>query len=820
MVGVNRFLLVTLTCWVASLCACAAAPPASSLSSAERIELRTLTGQLAGANRSAETKQEAALLLLTRPYPQAWEALQGFLESDDNHLARIAVAEAIARHPEQVAKRDTYVAPLMSMLTGPEPAVRAPAARALASYQDASVTRQLIDLVTDGACDKGVRLVAIGAFEAMLDKQAVDALVRLLDDTDAEIRDAAIKTLARLTSIQAFGSDSARWKAWWQASKSKPRTDWLVDLANSLAQAKTDLEAENALLRERLGRAMQDLYSATPPSQHEAALLSFTRDPLADVRLAGLDLARRRLTQTQGVSAELAQQVRVMLGDKSPRVRRSASLLVAAIGGEDATTALLARLTTEPDRAVREGLLTALGQLRDARALPAVLESVGSPFEEVAAAAALALGRIAEAQPLAGPERDQAIAALASRYHGQRASNGNGKALREALLSAMGLLGDPKAGRVLEEALQDSAATVRLAAVNGLARLGRVESALALVKVVQDDDRGVRQAAIAALGRLDGAKHLQTILDRTRAEVEADAAVRRQAWEVVTSVLTGADAEVLWEVHEGLSGRDDALEKRTEVAQMLVEALKAGGDSRLAEAQRSLAGALMAVGRSAEAAADLAEAVAALQASDDPSAGEAWLEWVEAMLAAADPTAVAVIAREQDAEAFSAAQERLAVGLERLITHGEHAAAATIARGALEALKGRLDEAHLQRIQAALEEATARLAEADRQRVLKLLNQVRSSDTEAARGGVAELSTMGTRAVGPLLVELKRDLGAGQIDPRVEQTVIALLAQIAPELTGYDATAPIPQRLEAVESWLSGKPVPAPVGEGGEEPVE
>ena len=94
---------------------CAAAEPTGPLSAAQRLELRTLAGQLSDPRRSADTKLEAAELLLTRSYSAAADTLRKCLTDTSNRPAQIAVAEAIAR----VGSDDhRFVPPLMTMLTG------------------------------------------------------------------------------------------------------------------------------------------------------------------------------------------------------------------------------------------------------------------------------------------------------------------------------------------------------------------------------------------------------------------------------------------------------------------------------------------------------------------------------------------------------------------------------------------------------------------------------------------------------------------------------------------------------------------------------
>lgn len=769
---------------------------ATPLTETERIDLRLLSGQLADPNRVAKTKLEAAQQLLLRSYPQAAAALRGFLEANDNRPAQIAVAQAIVLSGGQ---NKDFIDPLMAMLTGSEASVRGPAARALATYKNGGVHEKLMKLVHDPKRERAVRFEIITILQGLLDKRAVDALVQLLDDRDAAIRDAAAVALTTLTSIRAFGNDPVRWKIWWQQNKDKPRTEWLADLAESLGWAKAAVDAENAQLRERVVRFVQDLYTALPSARRDAALIGYLKEPLAEVRLAGLKLASRRTLDGERIPPELAQQIQALLTDKDIRVRRDSALLVANIGGEKAARTLLARLDGETSQVVREGLLIALGQLQDPAAIPVVLDEIGAKYEEVAAAAAMALAKIAAKHPFADARREEVAKVLIARYR-QNGRSADGAALREALLRAMGIVPGKGVTGVLLDALKDEAVNVRLAAVNALAGLGQAPLAKQLVPLVSDPDRGVRQAAIAALGKLDGVTHLQTILERTRPSIEADAAVRKEAWDVIHQQET---PNVLAAVWKDLAEREGVLEHQITVGQKLEAVMVAAKDPKLASFRRGLASVLMAAARPSEAAARLREAYKALKKADSPDTQAAWLEWVEALLAAGDPESVKVIAAEKGtAEIFIQAKKRLNARLSDLQEKGEFSQVVVIAAAALDQLGPRLTVDEANALKAILAKSRQKQVAADRVLVAKAIPQLAGTDAGAARAANDGLKGMGDRAVTPLVGELRKSLTAPKPDPRTEKAIVDVLAQIAPKLVGYDLTADLATKLKCIDGWL------------------
>ncbi len=772
-----------------------------SLTNEQELELRMFSAQLADPSRSAKTKAEAAELLVSRDYPAAIETVKRFLADSSNRPAQGALAEAIAKHG---AGSPEFIPPLLAMLTGPEPSVRLPAARALVTYKEQGVTGKLIGIARDPRADKAVRLVAIAGLQRVLEKQGIDALVRLVADPDAAISEAAAESLAKLTNIRAFGRDAARWRRWWAKSKNKPATAWLGDLADSLAREKARLEDENARLRRRLATAMMDTYAATPAARQDALLMSFLKDPLADVRQVGVALANRRVTANGEVSDELKAHIRGMLNDEDAGVRRTVALLEATFGDPDAPAALLTRLEIEQDREVQQALLSALGQLREPRALEPVLEKLASADDRVAAAAASALARLAAAKPLSGDVRQRAVKTLLDRYaafESAPAANGSGAALREAVLTAMGMVGGDAFVPTLRSALSAAAATVRLAAVKAVAQLGKAELSDALVPLAADDDRGVRQAVVEALGALNGAKHLETILQRSDPAAESDATVREKAWTVATGALAGADAATLAEVCNILDQRQAPPARRVQVGQMLVQALKAAQSPDLPNAQRTLAAALLAASRPAEAAPLLGEAYSLLAAADHEDASGVYLEWVDALLLANDPMVLKAMADPARADTFDEVVARVRKHLDGLVADGRFGPAALLGAEVLRQFGRRLGEEPRRAIAATVASARTQRAAADRKRVAQLVAQLQAAGAETAKAAAAELEAMGERAVRPLVLEL-RALAENAAEEGMQRAVLDVLAQLAPNLTGYDPKAPRTERLRRIEAWL------------------
>ena len=447
--------------------------PAPAFTPSQPSRPMSPSDRLADPNRSVKAKIEVAQALLTGGDEQAIGVLKDFLSRNDNHSAQVAIAEAVTESQDE---HKELFEPLLAVLLDGDPTVKAPVARAMVRLASDRMLDRLLAVAHDRKASPSGRLELVKAFHLVPDWHVLDALVVLTDDEDAQIRQAAADSLARLTNITDFADDPAQWKQWWEVEKSRDRTALLADIAVRQARRRASLEADNARLRERLGAALSDLYAASPPAQRQTILLGFLKDSLSEVRLAGLQLADRQLAASEEISSEIRQEAKDLLADGDCRVRQETAIVVANLADGDALTCLLDRLKVENSTLVRCSLVQALGQLRQSQALPAVLAEVDSKHPDVAAAAAAALAHIAGAVELGNAQRTAAAEAMVSSYRQVRRPADEAD-LREALLSAMGVVGDGSLSPLLREALLDKNAKVRLAAAISLGKVGKADAA-------------------------------------------------------------------------------------------------------------------------------------------------------------------------------------------------------------------------------------------------------------------------------------------------------------------------------------------------------
>ncbi|MCD4823083.1 MAG: HEAT repeat domain-containing protein [Phycisphaerae bacterium] len=786
---------------------CAPEVAAPELTADQQLEFDTLKAQLLDVKRASRTRFEAARLLLGKPYPQAVQTLRQQLADPSNPSAQIAIAEAIALDG---GDRKVFIKPLFGMLTGDEPLVRPLAADALVTYHDHGVIARLIAIARNRGKDRAVRLVVIKAFQRVVSKRCIGALVDLLGDPDPTIRTGAAESLQKLTGMYAFGASRAQWRQWWKKNRNKDRLAWLESMTDGLARAKMSLEKSNAQLRQRLVKAKEELYNASAKTHRPGIVLAMLNDPVEDIRLLGATLTNKMIESNETITPELRQRVRMMLDDGDPRIRNVAAMLEASLADRRTVRLLLRRLRSETQPAVRVGLFGAIGQVKDPKALPAVIMGIRSQENSEATAAAKAMGRIAAEKPLTAVQQAIAAEALVQRY--TQAGKKNSEELREALLEAMAVVADKRAAASLIDALTDKAGVIRLAAVTGLGRLEVKDAAAAIEPLIADTDRGVRQAAIAALVKLGGNGYLRKILARTDPATESDPEVRRAAADGVRTLCKTADAKTLAELLEVLNKRKDAIELKIDILKQYVAVRRANKQADLTDDLRKLGLALYEAGRAEEAAPPLAEAYALAKEHPKPKSSVAqrllqgiWFDYVGILLAANDPSFAGIMAQRPDADEFNSFRngvKLLRKRLAELSKKKEYLAVVSLSEAALGQLAKRLTARQQADLQTILARAHDRQLALDRRQIEALLPGLLSVELDRRAEAETQIKNMGDRAVHPLLEQLKTAASADTPDPKAEDAIFDVLRQINPKLGEYDSAAEKAQRLARIDAWL------------------
>lgn len=314
-------------------------------------------------------------------------------------------------------------------------------------------------------------------------------------------------------------------------------------LAKELA-ASTDAHALDPIFsviqdrqtRPMLRAAMVRLLGRSPQRNVAAAFLVerlADEQEAAEVRVA----AAASLGTLKDASDESLAQLRRAGGDADPAVRLAARSALVRIGGEgiDPVSLLIAILqdSAQPD-AAKVPAAQRLGELKDGRALPALIQALGAKSPE-------------------GPPPSNLQDFFAARAAAKRN-------LPAAAARALGHLGDPKAIPPLIDTVPTLQGEARVAAFEALAALKAREAVPVARHALSDSDQRVRRWAAVLLREVDAKEALPELRQALRDE---DPGVRLQAVQALESLNDRDSAEKIKEAlpKETLKEVREAMEK-------------------------------------------------------------------------------------------------------------------------------------------------------------------------------------------------------------------------------------------------------------------
>ncbi len=444
---------------------------------------------------------------------------------------------------------------LLGALDDHDPDVVAGAVQALMRLGEKRATAKLTRPKVIGNPAAEVRWLALQALGRLGGDEIVPPAVKLLEDPEWVIRNEARSILGRRVSIAA----------------SSPSVETLPFLVRMLSI--TDVE-----VREAVVAALGTLGSSATGAMVEALQI-----PSVQVREGAARALGRIGDPSSG--AALATACR----DEDPSVRRAAAWALGALGGHRGAVEALVRLlgdsglevASEAEDALvrigrpavdylleslrhvqsvraRRNIVRVLGRLRDERAVPALLDHLGSGWFLIRSAAidaVVAYGDRVVGSLIQMLESSRAPAAPLLR----EASSARSKRVRLGAIRALGELRGHSAVEGLKALAEDpdeevAAAAERSLALIGCAAWGRACAAIALgrlrateaikplIRALRDPSHDVRTAAARGLGTIGDwrlARALASVLVR-----DPDSEVRAEAALVLQRIGRGKEASV------------------------------------------------------------------------------------------------------------------------------------------------------------------------------------------------------------------------------------------------------------------------------------
>ena len=465
-----------------------------------------------------ENRRRALFLAAERRDERALPRLQRMAVEDPSLEVRYYARKALLYFQQVVGVRrgggGDGVGELEGDLSSSDPRIRNEAVQALARLGGDAACRRAVDMV-EGEADPFVRATLAVSLGILGGPGEISALDALLQDSDPRVRANAIEGLmhigggevpARVVPYLKDADNRVKVNAYTALGKFKK-----LDLLKALGEM---LTSDKAWRRDAAAYALVKMEIPESVPLLEYAL----GDDYIGIRLKARNglvlLARRDVTQAIQVLERLAgrrpapeaylclDMLRLRERVEKPRDEEEGRLAlirrIVEAQDREKISMLLRQLTRESRPRVLATLLTAVGNLGSAEALPALRPFLDNEDRRIRANAVEAwgmLGADAEVGVLEPFRQDpdnrvraNAVVALGRRDRDVRAdleamADAEGETMRLSAVYALVELGKPEAVPLLSSLLLDPATTVKKKAIDGLRILasdGRQDAALAL----------------------------------------------------------------------------------------------------------------------------------------------------------------------------------------------------------------------------------------------------------------------------------------------------------------------------------------------------
>jgi len=749
-----------------------------------------------------KARRTGARELINSSWPQAVDLLVSSLQNEKDPVAQMAVIDVIA---ETAAPHPRFLEPLLTLLGSKDERMREGAAAALATFKGPEVVERLGQLargIGPARPDLAKRLAAIRSLAQMTEnRDAMDVLVGLIGDTNAEVRDKANAAVRDAAGIE-LDSDAFAVRRWWQSNRDRSVQDRLRDRVRVLSLQNRQLRKELAGSQAVLVATLRDLYLLKPDAQKPDTLMEYLKHPLEDVRLLGLDLIGAILTDRKPVPDSVLRRLRSLVVDASPKVRQKVVLTLRDLHSAGDAEVILAQYRQETDGAVRAAMLNALGRLRSPKAIDLMIEALSSDDRQVMVEGALSLGVLGE-KGSASPEKiAPAVTPLIACYRKLASSDAQ---LREQFLEAMSMIADPQFAPIFIDALTgEKEATVRQAAARGIAAMGNPDNADLLVRQLGDLDAGVRRTVVESLARIAKTDvHLEALFARLDAKNESDATVRDKAWEGIRQILRTRPLEEQrrWvkriPPQEGKASAEQTVELLTDIEKQLAMADPSSSD--LQDIREELGDALTQAGQYAEAARVYRLVYEDLRKGRKSDAWDIGVKLFTSRLQSDRYDEAMAIADELGRPATAKQREHLAEILYDHLSTRMKTAEPDKVLEVLERVGDRAEGGWKARFAQLRGQAEQLRSEQDVATVRRCIAQLRGDPTDVERAQ-QQVRALGVRAIVPLAEELKAVITSSEADPIREKQILDLLTPLAsPRWKGYAEKADRAAKLRAID---------------------
>jgi HEAT repeat protein len=547
----------------------AAAPLAGNLeASLTRQQKINRASLLEGA--SDQIRVDAAIELLLSDDKLARQVLIDVLKQNDNAVAQAAVCKALAQSRSWqavVRSKNDFIEPLFAILLAQPDVPAKLAAEATVIFEYKEIVPRLEKIASDDTADVPSRLHVIYALKLRPEKNAIFILIKLLDNKNKQVADAAALALQDSLGIPA-GTDT---KVWEQIAKELDRKspdefirDRLVRQEARVHQLETSMKRWQSLYVS----ALDTLYKGV---DDDAAKTAFLTERLSSDEPELQLWAIRRVAEWRMGNKPLPQGFGPVLlslvSANDPTVRLETAKLLALTSYLGPAPVLLMQIQVEKDEEVKNELFVALGEACNYayvfKSEVTVSEDIQKATRELAVSyladsdakksqkGAEVFGKLLVHNSVDKDTAQKYLVLLAQRYEQTKAEPNS--PLRPPLLDVMaGLCGQNAAyraqaveifGPIFVQLLADKSNAVREAAVAGLIKIDgpKALGRLSTNGMANDPSAVVRTSMIDLAGKIGGPNDL-VWLSKINTNGDGEA-----AWRAVMEIFKRSDATMLAE---------------------------------------------------------------------------------------------------------------------------------------------------------------------------------------------------------------------------------------------------------------------------------
>lgn len=277
-------------------------------------------------------------------------------------------------------------------------------------------------------------------------------------DRPPAVIDAAFGALIRLSGRTDFGADRARWESWIASGESLSEQAWAERIQSGLAARAEAAVSERNNAVERMVELYRKLHLSTPVSQRSALLTSLLGEESDDLKVLGIELVLRELSENNRLDAAVSDAAGALLAHPSPVIRERAAGLLAQLNPETGRQRVIEALLKERDPRVAGSLLQAASRWPgDDLVKPCLAWLNRKETRQAAADCALDLVRAGLFQP--GADRDLLLALL---------RDSSPLELTPSACRLLARLGNESDRAMVANVLQAGTLTQRLAAADAL----------------------------------------------------------------------------------------------------------------------------------------------------------------------------------------------------------------------------------------------------------------------------------------------------------------------------------------------------------------